>query len=62
MNELIRITRVAGRPIPLRGNDIDTDRIIPARYMKAMTFDGMGAVRVLRRALRRSRGSRWRTS
>ena len=42
MSELIRITRVAGRPIPLRGNDIDTDRIIPARFMKAVTFDGMG--------------------
>jgi 3-isopropylmalate/(R)-2-methylmalate dehydratase small subunit len=42
MSELIRITKVTGRPIPLRGNDIDTDRIIPARYMKAVTFDGMG--------------------
>ena len=42
MSELIRITRVVGRPIPLRGNDIDTDRIIPARFMKAVTFDGMG--------------------
>jgi 3-isopropylmalate/(R)-2-methylmalate dehydratase small subunit len=42
MSELVRITRVTGRPIPLRGNDIDTDQIIPARYMKAVTFEGMG--------------------
>lgn len=42
MSERTRITRVSGRPIPLRGNDIDTDQIIPARYMKAVTFDGLG--------------------
>jgi len=34
--------QITGRGIPVPGNDIDTDRIIPARFLKAVTFATMG--------------------
>jgi 3-isopropylmalate/(R)-2-methylmalate dehydratase small subunit len=39
---LAKIPQVAGRGVYVPGNDIDTDRIIPARFMKCVTFDGLG--------------------
>ena len=37
-----RITRIEGRAVSVVGDDIDTDRIIPARYLKEITFSKMG--------------------
>ena len=42
MAAISKITHVTGTAIPVRGNDIDTDRIIPARYLKEPTFSRMG--------------------
>jgi 3-isopropylmalate/(R)-2-methylmalate dehydratase small subunit len=39
---LIKIERVEGSGCVVRGDDIDTDQIIPARFMKEVTFDTMG--------------------
>ena len=42
MSEIIKIVKVEGSAVPMRGNDIDTDRIIPARYLKEVSFARMG--------------------
>ena len=41
MSEDQHITEVAGTGVPIPGDDIDTDQILPARFMKEVTFDNM---------------------
>ncbi|ELZ04594.1 3-isopropylmalate dehydratase small subunit [Natrialba aegyptia] len=40
--EIPEVDSASGSGLPIRGNDIDTDQIIPARFMKVVTFDGLG--------------------
>ena len=42
MSDIVEIRQISGTGVPIRGNDIDTDRIIPARYLKEPTFARMG--------------------
>ena len=42
MTNELSILNLSGTAVPILGNDVDTDRIVPARYLKEVTFDNMG--------------------
>jgi len=42
MTNPLVVTSVSGTAVPIFGNDVDTDRIVPARFLKEVTFDNMG--------------------